>query len=228
VATTGHLAGSIAHDVNQPVAAAMTNAAAAVRWLSADPPDIEEAKLSLASILKSCRRAGEIIEGMRALVKKDTARIGPVGLNAAVAEIVALARNEAERNGVEVRTQLAEDLPPIEGDRVQLQQVILNLVINAVQAMSGVDGRRDLLITTEATKDGVVASVEDSGPGFSAEQAKHLFDPFYTTKASGLGLGLAICRSIADVHGGRLSATAKTPRGARFEFRLPTAPTAHT
>ena len=165
---------------------------------------------------------------MRALVKKDTARIGPVALNAAVAEIVALTRNEAARNRVEVRTRLADDLPPIEGDRVQLQQVVLNLVINAVQAMSDVDGPRDLLITTAATKDGVVTAVEDSGPGFLAEQAKHLFDPFYTTKASGLGLGLAICRSIADAHGGRLSATAKTPRGARFEFLLPTAPTAHT
>jgi PAS domain S-box-containing protein len=228
VATTGHLAGSIAHDVNQPVAAAMTNAAAGVRWLSADPPDIGEAKLSLASIIESCRRAGEIIAGMRALVKKDTARIGPVALNEAVAEIVALTRNEAERNTVEVRTRLAEDLPPIEGDRVQLQQVILNLVINAVQAMSDVDGPRELLITTEATKDGVVAAVEDSGPGFSVEQEKHLFDAFYTTKASGLGLGLAICRSIADAHGGRLSARAKTPRGAHFEFVLPTTPTAHS
>lgn len=226
VATTGHLAGSIAHDVNQPLHAAMASAAAAVRWLSADPPDIEEAKLALAVIAKSCRRAGEIVDGMRALVKKDAARIGPVALNGAVAEIVALTRNEAERNGVEVRTQLAEDLPPIEGDRVQLQQVILNLVINAVQAMSGLDGPRDLLITTAATKDGVVAAVEDTGPGFSAEQANQLFDAFYTTKASGLGLGLSICRSIADAHGGRLSAMAKTPRGARFEFSLPTAPTA--
>jgi C4-dicarboxylate-specific signal transduction histidine kinase len=222
VATTGHLAGSIAHDVNQPVHAAMTSAAAAVRWLSATPPDLEEAKLALASIVRSCRRAGEIIEGMRALVKKDTASIGPVALNAAVAEIAALTRNEAERNGVEVRIQLAENLQPIEGDRVQLQQVILNLVINAIQAMSGVDGPRDLLISTRATKDGVLASVEDSGQGFSEEQAKQLFDPFYTTKASGLGLGLAICRSIADAHGGRLSAMATTPRGARFELLLPT------
>lgn len=222
VATVGHLAGSIVHDVNQPLTAAMTNAEAAIRWLSADPPHFEEAKIALANIPKNCRRAADIILGMRALVKKDPKRIGPVALNDVVTEIVALTRNEAVKSRINVQTEFAEDLPPVEGDRVQLQQVILNLIINAIQAMSEVEGQRELLITTRATDAEVVAAVEDSGPGFAAADAERLFESFYTTKASGLGLGLAICRSIAKAHGGSLSASAKTPRGACFELTVPT------
>ena len=225
VATVGLLTGSIIHDVSQPVGAAMANAEAAIRWLSADPPRIAEAKIALTDIPESCQRAAEIIQGMRALVKKDRTRIGRVALNDAVAEIIALTRNEAEKNRINVQTEFARDLPPIEGDRVQLQQVILNLIVNAIQAMSEVEGPRELLITTETTAAGVVAAVEDSGPGFAATDVERLFESFYTTKATGLGLGLAICRSIAEAHGGWLSASAKAPRGARFELTLPmTAP----
>jgi PAS domain S-box-containing protein len=225
VATISHLAGSIVHDLNQPLGAAMANAEAAIRWLSADPPNMTEAKIALVDIPASCQRAAEIIHGMRALVKKDPKRVGPVALNDVVAEIVALTRNEAEKSRITVQTEFAERLPPVDGDRVQLQQVILNLIVNAIQAMSEVEGRRELLITTAAIESGVVAAVEDTGPGFAAADAERLFESFYTTKASGLGLGLAICRSIAEAHEGSLSASTKAPRGARFELTLPA--TAH-
>ncbi len=213
VATMGQLTASIAHEVNQPIAAAVTNAHAALRWLSAPRPDLGEVRQALGRILANDNRAGEVIGRIRALIKKAPPRKDAVAINDAILEVVALTHSEAMKNGVSVRTQLADGLPPIEGDRVQLQQVILNLIVNAIEAMSGVhDGTRDLLITTSKTEpDAVLVAVRDSGPGLAPAALERLFDAFYTTKADGMGLGLSICRSIIEAHGGRLWATANPP-----------------
>src|SRR5271163_1944991 len=206
VATIGQLTASIAHEVNQPIAAAVTNAHAALRWLSAQRPDLDEVRLALGRILENGNRAGEVIGRIRALIKKAPAGKDGVAINDAVLEVVALTHGEAMKNGVWVRTQFDEGLPPIEGDRVQLQQVILNLIINAIEAMSGTNGGpREMLLSTEKTEpDAVQVAVRDSGPGLAPVALERLFDAFYTTKSSGLGLGLSICRSIIEAHGGRL------------------------
>jgi PAS domain S-box-containing protein len=226
VATMGQLTASIAHEVNQPIAGAVTNAHAALRWLSAQPPDLEEVRQALARIVRDGGRAADVIDRIRELVKKAPLRKDGVAINEAIIEVVVLTHGEAMKNGVSVRTQLAEGLPPIEGDRVQLQQVILNLIINAIQAMSGMaEGARDLLISTgKAEPDGVLVAVRDSGPGLAPEALDRLFDAFYTSKPSGLGLGLSICRSIIEAHGGRLWATANLPRGAILQFTAPAHP----
>jgi PAS domain S-box-containing protein len=223
VATMGQLTASIAHEVNQPIAAAVTNANAALRWLGAERPDLEEVRQALRRIVENGNRAGEVIGRIRALVKKAPARKDAVSINAAIREVVALTHAEAAKNRVSVRTQFAEGLPPIECDRVQLQQVILNLIVNAIEAMSGPnDAPRDLLVITEKGEpDGVLVAVRDSGPGLAPETLQRLFDPFYTTKASGMGMGLSICHSIIEAHGGRLWATANLPRGAAFQFTVP-------
>jgi C4-dicarboxylate-specific signal transduction histidine kinase len=222
----GQLTASIAHEVNQPIAAAVTNAHAALRWLSAQRPDLDEVRLALGRIVENGNRAGEVIGRIRALIKKAPARKDSVAINDAVLEVVALTHGEAMKNGVSVRTQLAEGLPPIEGDRVQLQQVILNLIINAIEAMSGTDrAPRVLLISTgRAEPDGVLVAVRDSGPGLTRAALERLFEAFHTTKPDGLGLGLSICRSIIDSHGGRLWASANLPRGAIFQFMIPGGP----
>ena len=168
-------------------------------------------------------RAGDIIGRIRDLIKKAPPRKDGVDINEAIREVIALTRGEAVKNGVSVRTQLAEGLPLIHGDRVQLQQVILNLIINAIEAMSGIgEGPRELLISTEqAEPDGVLVAVRDSGPGLAPAALERLFEAFYTTKPSGLGMGLSICRSIVEAHGGRLWASAIEPRGAIFRFTVP-------
>ncbi len=223
VATMGQLTASIAHEVNQPIAAAVTNAQAALRWLSAQRPDLEEAKQALGRIVDNGNRAGEVIARIRALIKKAPPQKDRLAINDAILEVVALTHGEAVKSGVSVRTQLAEGLPPVEGDRVQLQQVILNLIVNAIEAMSGPDeAPRDLLVSTEKDEpDGVLVAVRDSGPGLAPENLDRLFEAFYTTKASGMGMGLSICRSIIEAHGGRLWADANEPRGAVFQFTLP-------
>ena len=223
VATMGQLTASIAHEVNQPIAAAVTNAQAALRWLGARRPDLEEAKQALGRIVDNGNRAGEVIGRIRALVKKAPPRKESVAINDAILEVVALTHGEAVKKGVSVRTQLAEGLPAIEGDRVQLQQVILNLVVNAIEAMSETnEGPGDLLVSTEKDeRDGVVVAVSDSGPGLAPDNRERLFEAFYTTKASGMGMGLSICRSIIEAHGGRLWAEANEPRGAVFQFTVP-------
>ena len=223
LATMGQLTASIAHEVNQPIAAAVTNAQAALRWLNAERPDLEEVSQALRRIVENGNRAGEVIGRIRALVKKAPPRKDAVSINAAIREVVALTHGEAAKNRVSVRTQFAEGLPPIECDRVQLQQVILNLIVNAIEAMSGRnDAPRDLLVITERGEpDGVLVAVRDSGPGLAPETLQRLFDPFYTTKASGMGMGLSICHSIIEAHGGRLWATANLPRGAAFQFTVP-------
>jgi PAS domain S-box-containing protein len=223
VATMGQLTASIAHEVNQPIAAAVTNTHAALRWLSAQRPDLEEVRQALGRILENGNRAGEVIARIRALIKKAPPRKDGVAINDAILEVVALTHGEAMKNGVSVRTQLAEGLPPIEGDQVQLQQVILNLIVNAIEAMSGANGApREMLLSTEKTEPNAVqVAVRDSGPGLAPVALERLFDAFYTTKSSGLGLGLSICRSIIEAHGGRLWATANSPRGAIFQFTVP-------
>jgi C4-dicarboxylate-specific signal transduction histidine kinase len=226
VATMGQLTASIAHEVNQPIAAAVTNANAGLRWLSAPRPDLEEAKQALGRIVENGTRAGAVISRIRALIKKAPPRKDGVAINDAILEVVALTHGEAVKNGVSVRTLLAEDLPTVEGDRVQLQQVILNLVVNAIEAMSGMNEvARDLLLSTEKVEpDGLLVAVRDSGPGLALATLEHLFDAFYTTKADGMGLGLSICRSIIEAHGGRLWVSPNEPHGAVFQFTLPADP----
>jgi C4-dicarboxylate-specific signal transduction histidine kinase len=220
----GQLTASIAHEVNQPIAAAVTNAQAALRWLGARPPDLEEVRQALGSIVKNANRAGDVIGRIREIVKKAPLRKDRVDLNEAIREVIELTRGEVAKNGASVQTALGEGLPPIEGDRVQLQQVVLNLIVNAVQAMGAVaEGQRELFITTApAEPDGVLVAVKDSGPGLTPASLERLFDPFYTTKPEGLGMGLSICRSIIEAHGGRLWVAANRPRGAIFNFTMPT------
>ena len=225
VATMGQLTASIAHEVNQPIAATILNAQAALRWLDGRPPDLEEVRHVLAGIVKDGNRAADVIGGIRDLIRKAPPREDRLDVNAAIREVIELTHGEAVKNGVAVRTELAEGLPLIRGDRVHLQQVILNLIVNAVEAMSGIsEARRELLISTAAASDGVLVAVRDSGPGFAPGALEHLFDTFYTTKPSGLGLGLSICRSIIEAHGGRLWASGNVPRGAMFQFTLPVQP----
>jgi PAS domain S-box-containing protein len=222
VTTMGQLTASIAHEVNQPIAAAVTNADAALRWLGRDPPDLEEIRQALEAIIKDGIRAGDVIGRIRALIKKAPPRHDQLDINEAILEVIEVTRSELLRNGVSLRTELAKGLPVIRGDRIQLQQVVLNLIMNAVEAMSDSKGSRDLLISTaEDRSHGVLATVRDSGPGLDPESLERLFDPFYTTKPGGMGMGLSICRSIIEVHGGRVWATANVPRGASFHISLP-------
>jgi C4-dicarboxylate-specific signal transduction histidine kinase len=222
VATMGQLTASITHEVNQPITAAVTYALAARRFLSAEPPNFREVDDALSLIVKEGNRAGEVVGRIRALIKKVPARKDAVAINNAILEIIALTRTEAANNSVSVRTQLAEGLPRVQGDRVQLQQVVLNLIINAIEAMRDVgEEERELFISTRNEPDGVSVEVRDSGPGFAPETLERVFAGFYTTKPGGLGMGLSICRSIIEAHGGRLWASANLPRGASFQFALP-------
>jgi len=223
VATMGQLSASIAHEVSQPMAAAVLNADIALQFLRAQPPDLEEVREALDSIVKDCNRASAVMNRMRALIKKAPPRKDSLEINEAILEVIALTRGEVVKNGVSVQTQLAEGLPLMQGDRVQLQQVLLNLIINAVEAMSGVSaGSRELLISTgKAEPHGVLVAVRDSGPGLAPASLERPFEAFYTTKPSGLGMGLSICSSIIEAHGGRLWASANVPRGAIFQFTLP-------
>jgi PAS domain S-box-containing protein len=223
-ATMGQLTASIAHEVNQPIAATVTNAQAALRWLGRRPPDLEEVRQALGRIVENGNRAGDVIDHIRALIKKAPPQMDRLEINEAMREVLELARGELAKNGVSVQTDLLDCLPLIEGDRVQLQQVMLNLIMNAIEAMSGVsDGERELVISTGRVEaDGVLVAVRDSGPGLAERSVERIFDPFYTTKPAGLGLGLSICRSIVEAHGGRLWVTANQPRGALFQFTVPT------
>jgi PAS domain S-box-containing protein len=224
VATMGQLTASITHEVNQPITAAVTYALAARRFLSADPPNFREIDDALSLIVKEGNRAGEVVERVRALVRKVPARKDAVVINDAILEVIALTRTEAANNSVSVRTQFAGDLPRVQGDRVQLQQVMLNLIINAIQAMRGIgEGARELQISIDAvsSEGGVRVGVRDTGPGLSPESLSRLFEPFYTTKPEGMGMGLSICRSIVEAHGGRLWTTPCDPQGALFQFTIP-------
>jgi PAS domain S-box-containing protein len=227
VATMGQLTASITHEVNQPITAAVTYASAARRLLSAKPPNLHEVDDVLSLIVKEGNRAGEVVGRIRALIKKAPVRKEAVEINDAILEIISLTRAEAANNSVSVRTQLAEGLPHVQGDRVQLQQVLLNLIINAIEAMRDVgEEERELLISTRNEPDGVSVEVRDSGPGFAPADLERVFEAFYSTKPSGLGLGLSICRSIIEAHNGRLWASPNVPRGAIFGFIAPAHPAA--
>jgi len=224
VTTMGQLAASISHEVMQPIAAGINNAQAALHWLDAQTPNLEEARQALGHAVNDGNRATDVISRIRALIKKAPPRKEAIETNEAILEVIGLAHGEVVKNNVSVQTQLAEALPPIQGDRVQLQQVILNLMVNAVEAMSSVsEGSRELLIGTGKDPSGVLVTVRDSGPGLSPESFDRLFDAFYTTKPSGMGMGLSICRSIVEAHGGRIWASRGVGPGATFQFTLPLA-----
>jgi signal transduction histidine kinase len=223
VATMGQLTASIAHEIKQPIATARNNARAALNFLDKSPPDVAEVREALTCIVNDADRASDVVDRIGSLIKKAPPRKEVVDLNAAILEVTALTRSEAVKTGVTVGTQLAGELPRIQCDRVQLQQVMLNLIVNAIQSMSGVeDGNRELHISTVSIEpEGVCVAVRDTGHGLRPESLPRLFEPFYTTKPDGMGMGLAICRSIIEAHGGRLWATRCEPRGALFQFTIP-------
>ncbi|MGH8525114.1 MAG: sensor histidine kinase, partial [Gammaproteobacteria bacterium] len=223
VSMMGELSTSIAHEVNQPLTGIVSNGSACLRCLAGDAPNLDEARDAIRDIVRDGKRAGEVIAHIRALTTKAGMPSEKVDLNETIDEVLALVGDEAKKRSVAIRTQFADDLSPISGDRVQAQQVVLNLVMNGVEAMSSVDERtRELVITTRnVDADQVQVSVEDSGVGLDPNAISKIFDPFYTTKPTGMGMGLSISRSIVQNHGGRLWATANDSKGTTFHFSLP-------
>ena len=223
VATMGQLTASIAHEIAQPIGAVYNRANAAINFLNKDPPDLEEVREAISRIADAADRAREIIGRIRDQVKKAPPRKDIFDLNQAIEEVLLLASNAITKDAIVVQADFAKDLPPVQGDRVQLQQVALNLILNALEAMRSIDGRlKELRINTEATDAGdVVVTVSDTGPGIAPENLERIFEPFFTTKSSGVGIGLSICRSIIEAHGGSLRAGANQPRGTMFQFTLP-------
>jgi signal transduction histidine kinase len=223
VATMGQLTASIAHEIKQPIATTRNNVIAALNFLDRTPPDLVEVREALTCAVNDTGRASDVVDRIGSLIKKTPPRKEVVDLNAAILEVTALTNSEAVKTGVTVDMQLAGELPRVQCDRVQLQQVILNLIVNAIQSMSSVeDGNRELHISTVSFEpEGVRVGVRDTGSGLSPESLSHLFEPFYTTKPEGMGMGLSICRSIIEAHGGRLWATGCEPRGALFQFTIP-------
>jgi PAS domain S-box-containing protein len=220
VAALGQLTASIAHELAQPITGALNSGNAALRWL--DGRDLEAARRAIERVIRDATRAGDVISGLRALVRKAPPRTESFDMNDAIREVIVLTFGEAAKNGISVETQLAEHLPCIQGGRVQLQQVMLNLIVNSIEAMSSSEGPRELLITTAKSEaDSVSVTVQDSGPGLDPGNLERAFQAFYTTKADGLGMGLSICRSIVEAHGGNLVVTANVPHGAIFQFTLP-------
>jgi C4-dicarboxylate-specific signal transduction histidine kinase len=224
VMTLGELTASIAHEVNQPLAAIVTNGNACLRWLAGATPNLSEARLAVERIIKDSYRASEVISRIRALVKKTPPRNDWVDLNELIVEVLALAQNEARRHRVSFKRDLKQDLPRVYGDRVQLQQVVLNLIMNGLEAIArSKDGTRELSVSTDQDEaNNVVVAVRDSGEGLDPANFQRVFDAFYTTKSQGMGMGLAICRTIIESHGGRLWVTANSPKGAIFQFSLST------
>jgi len=228
ITTMGELTASLAHEVNQPIAAALTDANTCLRWLNRERPDMEEARGAASRMVKDATRAAEIISRIRLLFNKSAPQRESVDINEIIREMVALMRDEIARNSISVQTELAEDIPLIMGDRVQLQQVLMNLMINGIDAMKGVDGTRRLAIKSQrAEKEQLTVSVSDTGVGLPPQRADQIFNAFFTTKPHGTGMGLRISRSIAESHGGRLWAAANFPRGASFHLALPIKVEAH-
>jgi PAS domain S-box-containing protein len=228
VTTMGELTASLAHEVNQPIAAAVTDANTCLRWLMRDPPDLGEARQAASRIIKDSTRAAEIISRVRQLFKKGIPQRELVDINEVILEMVVLLRSEAARYSISVRTELAPDLPHVTGDRVQLQQVLMNLMTNGMDAMKDVDGTCELIIRSQQAEDGqLMVSISDTGAGLPPQQADQIFNAFFTTKPQGTGMGLRISRSIVESHGGRLWAADNAPRGASFHLTLPIKAEAH-
>jgi PAS domain S-box-containing protein len=223
VSTMVELTASLAHEVNQPIAAALTNSGTCLRWLARDPPDVEEAREAASRIVKDTTRAADIIKRIRSMFKKGAAQREPVDVNEVIRDVVILLRSEACRYSVTICTSMTEDLPQVMADRVQLQQVLTNLILNSIEAMKDTNATRELTIKSEHAADNkhLLISVSDTGVGLASEQADQIFKAFFTTKPEGTGMGLPISRSIIEAHGGRLWATANEPRGAVFQFTLP-------
>jgi C4-dicarboxylate-specific signal transduction histidine kinase len=225
VTTMGELVASIAHEVNQPLGAIVTNGQACVRLLSSEPPDLERSRQVIGRMIDDGLRASEVIRRIRDLLHKTTPEKAPLDINGIVQEVIELVDSDVRRTGVELRIDLAADVQPVVGDRIQLQQVILNLILNARDAMSMQPQQRELLITSRQNEFGeVVVAVRDSGTGLDAKNAERIFDPFFTTKPQGMGLGLSISRRIIEDHGGRLWAKANLDKGATIQFTLPSTP----
>lgn len=224
VMTLGELTASIAHEVNQPLAAIVTNGNATLRWLGGVTPNLAEARQAIERIIKDSYRASAVISRIRTLVKKTPPRSDLVDLNEVIVEVFALAQNEARRNRVLLKRQLSDDLPQVRGDRVQLQQVLLNLIMNGLEAMNNSkNGARELSVSSNKDEAGNVAiAVSDSGEGIDPANLDRVFDAFFSTKPDGMGMGLAICRTIIESHGGRIWAIPNSPKGAVFQFTLPT------
>jgi len=220
----GELAASLAHEILHPIATARNNARAGTRFLEMSPPNLDEAKEALGCVVRDVDRAKDIVGRMRDHIKKTPPRREPFDLNEAVNEVIGMVRSAIAKNEIAVNTQLMDGLVPVQGDRVQLQQVVMNLILNAVEAMGSVEAAaRELLISTAQDHTGVRVAVRDSGPGIDPTYLERVFEAFYTTKSSGMGMGLSVCRSIIDAHGGRLWADANEPCGAVFQFTLPAA-----
>jgi C4-dicarboxylate-specific signal transduction histidine kinase len=220
VATMGELAASIAHEINQPLEAVAASGSASLRWLEVQPPDLNEAREALTRVVAEANRAGNVIARIRALLQKTPPQMGRLDVNEIIREVLALTDHERLSGGIIIETDLAADAPAVLGDRIQLQQVLLNLILNAIEAMSTITDRpRKLLIRSSHHPEGVLIEVHDSGIGFDPV-ANRLFEPFFTTKPEGIGMGLSISRSIVEAHGGRLWVIPGSPYGAVFQFTL--------
>jgi signal transduction histidine kinase len=219
----GELTASLAHEVNQPIAAAVTNANTCLRWLAGDNPNLEEARAAAMRIVKDGTRAAEIISRIRQLFKKDSPQRELLDVNEVIREMIVLLRGEATRYSISLRTELAADLPDVMGDRVQLQQVFMNLMLNGIDAMKDINTGGELTIKSLQPENGqLLISVSDTGVGLPSKQADQIFNAFFTTKVQGTGMGLSISRTIVESHGGRLWAADNSPRGASFYLSLPT------
>jgi PAS domain S-box-containing protein len=223
VTTMGELSASLAHEIKQPIAAAITDANTCLRWLARDEPDLQEARAAAMRVVKDATRASEIVSHVRLLFKKSTSERELIDVNEIIREMIVLLQNETKRYSIVVRTELAEDLHQVMGDRVQLQQVMMNLILNGIEAMRETGGTRELAIKSQAAKDAhLMVSVSDTGVGLPPEKAEQIFNAFFTTKPHGTGMGLSISRSIVESHDGRLWAAANAAHGASFHFTLPT------
>jgi PAS domain S-box-containing protein len=223
VTTMGELTASLAHEIRQPIAAALTNANTCLRWLGRDQPDVPEAREAVARFIKDVTRASEIISRIRLLFKKGVPQQESLDVNEVIEEMIPLVRSEASRYSISIRSELANDLPKIRADHVQLQQVFMNLMLNGIEAMVDRQPPGRLIVKSQQSENGqILISISDTGAGLSADQAEHIFKAFFTTKSHGTGMGLPISRSIIESHGGHLWAAGNSPRGATFCFTLPT------
>jgi PAS domain S-box-containing protein len=227
VTSMGELTASLAHEIKQPIAAAVTNANTCLRWLGRDQPNVPEGREAAARIIKDVTRASDIISSLGLLFKKGALQRGPVDVNELIREMIVLLRSEANRYSIGIRTELTERLPSVMADRVQLQQVFMNLMLNGIEAMKETDGGGELTIKSEDWAGQLLISVSDTGVGLPPEQAEQIFKAFFTTKDNGTGMGLPISRSIIESHGGRLWVASNSGRGATFQFTLPTTAAAH-